>query len=199
MKLAHVEIGSDEPFIAEVVSDLGLEKITRYHVLEIDLSKGKLEVGADYAPVSTAMRQGEEGILVRIQNECFADSWGYEPVDMESVTWWLDYWQNSPEDVLFVRGGDEVIGYCWTVEKHEYVPSTGKRAGCIFMLGVKDSYRNTGLGRKLLFEGLRHLKRKGCETASINVDSRNKSAFNLYKSMGFKVSAETFWYQKIIR
>jgi mycothiol synthase len=64
------------------------------------------------------------------------------------------------------------------------------------MLGVDPDYRGSGLGRKLLLAGLSYLKRKGLQIAELTVDSENKVACALYKSMGFKPWTSSLWYEK---
>jgi mycothiol synthase len=198
VKYIHVEVDTGNTPVNDLVAHQGFHEVTRYCVLQIDVSEKEVEPGNRDDAVVCCMGEGDGELLVEIQNKCFADHWGYEPVNSESITWWLDFWQNSSEDILFAWDGDKVVGYCWTVEKYGSEPSTGKRMGCIFMLGVDDNYRTTGLGRRLLSEGLDLLKRRGCEVVTITVDSRNTTALNLYKSTGFSITAETVWYQKDI-
>jgi mycothiol synthase len=199
IKFVHVEVSPADSPVLDLVSRLGFNKVTRYYLLEIDVSKEELEINDSDDALVCCMGEGEHGLLVEIQNACFVDHWGYEPVNRESISWWLDFWQNSSEDIIFAWSGNRVAGYCWTVEKYGYEPSTETHTGCIFMLGVDSSHRTTGLGRRLLYEGLRLLQHKGCGTVTITVDSRNETAFNLYTSAGFRKSAETMWYEKTMK
>ena len=66
------------------------------------------------------------------------------------------------------------------------------------MLGVDTDYRNRGLGKKLLWSGLLHLRNKGRELIDITVDSQNIVAVTLYRSMGFQLHGETVWYEKVV-
>jgi len=50
----------------------------------------------------------------------------------------------------------------------------------------------------LLLAGLARLKSKGLQVAELTVDSENKAACALYKSVGFKVQTSNFWYEKVI-
>ena len=66
------------------------------------------------------------------------------------------------------------------------------------MLGVDTDYRNRGLGKKLLWAGLLHLKNRGRELIDITVDSQNVVAVTLYRSLGFQLRGETVWYEKAV-
>ena len=66
------------------------------------------------------------------------------------------------------------------------------------MLGVAPDYRRKGTGKKLVLAGLAQLISKGSQVAELTVDSENKAACALYRSIGFDVRANTFWYEKAI-
>jgi mycothiol synthase len=64
------------------------------------------------------------------------------------------------------------------------------------MMGVDPDYRGRGLGRQLLLVGLSHLKSKDLRRVELTVDSENKIACALYKSIGFELWTSTLWYEK---
>jgi mycothiol synthase len=64
------------------------------------------------------------------------------------------------------------------------------------MLGVDPDYRGRGLGRQLLLVGLSYLKSKSLRVAVLTVDSENKAARVLYKSVGFELWKSSLWYEK---
>ena len=66
------------------------------------------------------------------------------------------------------------------------------------MLGLDPDYRGKGIGKKILLAGLAHLKSRSLQVAELTVDSENKAACALYKSIGFKVQTSSFWYEKVI-
>jgi mycothiol synthase len=66
------------------------------------------------------------------------------------------------------------------------------------MLGVVPDYRCKGIGKKLVLAGLARLRSKGLQVAELTVDSENKAACALYRSIGFEIQANTFWYQKVM-
>jgi mycothiol synthase len=66
------------------------------------------------------------------------------------------------------------------------------------MLGVDPDYRGKGIGRDVLLAGLSYLKDRDLQVAELTVDSQNKAACALYRSVGFEVRASTVWYEKAI-
>ena len=66
------------------------------------------------------------------------------------------------------------------------------------MLGVAPYYRKRGIGRKLLIEGLLHLRNKGQKIIDIVVDGQKTIAVVLYRSIGFQFSGSSLWYERII-
>lgn len=66
----------------------------------------------------------------------------------------------------------------------------------IFGLGVVPQYRGKGFGREILNLIVADLKNRGRENITIEVDSTNKNAFNLYKKFGFEVETSFDYYRK---
>ncbi len=195
---AHVSIPSTEAAQAEVLSNLGFKAVRRFHEMRLDISEVNLEAADQPDWAHRCFKAGEEEILVHIQNRCFAGTWGYNPNTVDDIAWQLKVKSNCPEDVILAVDEGEVIGYCWTEAECGQDLSTGKKKGRIYMLGVDTDYRNRGLGKKLLWAGLLHLKNKGRELIDITVDSQNVAAITLYQTIGFQICEETIWYEKVV-
>ena len=100
----------------------------------------------------------------------------------------------SPEDVVLIYDEDKPVGYCWTLI-HEADVSV-ERKGRIHMLGVDPDFRGSRMGREVLLAGLRHLNTKGIQVVELTVDSENKAARTLYRSIGFKIWTSSLWHEK---
>lgn len=71
----------------------------------------------------------------------------------------------------------------------------GKR-GQIEPMGVHPDFRHLGLGRAVLYEGLRRLYAQGVQEIFVETDNYRDAAFALYTSVGFRVSREVLVFRK---
>jgi ribosomal protein S18 acetylase RimI-like enzyme len=66
------------------------------------------------------------------------------------------------------------------------------------MLGVDPDHRGKGVGKQVLLASLSHMKSKGIRIVELTVDSENKTACFLYRSLGFEVHTSSLWYEKVL-
>jgi len=196
-KVAHVNIAEDNVVTRRVISRLDFNLVRRFLELRLDIADVHWSGINQAALECRYLQRGEEDKLTQIQNRAFAGTWGYNPNTVEEIIYRTDLSTCSPEDIVLICEGDKVIGYCWTGVAGEG-GATSKRRGRIFMLGVDPDYRDKGIGKRLLLAGLARLKGKGLQVAELTVDSENKAACALYKSVGFKVQTRSLWYEKVI-
>jgi mycothiol synthase len=137
------------------------------------------------------LEPGEEDLLTRIQNRSFAGTWGYNPNTPETINYRTGLAHFSYEDVVLACRGDNVVGYCWTE-----VNPAGEGEGRICMIGVDPGCRTRGAGRRLLLAGLARLLGRGVSVTMLTVDSENRPACNLYRSVGFRLREVSLWYEK---
>ena len=198
-EVAHMNISSAELSTIVLLSNLGFHEVRCFHELRLDFSK--VDLINNIEQLSSGYRHlehGEEEKLAEIQDCCFSGTWGYDPETARHITWWLNFRRSCLDDVIFAVEEGKVFGYCWAGTSCGYDLSTGKSRGRIYMLGVDPKYRGRGIGRKLLLAGLSYLKSKGRELIDITVDSQNIEAVALYRSVGFQLSENTLWYEKVI-
>ncbi|MFC1892649.1 GNAT family N-acetyltransferase [Chloroflexota bacterium] len=134
---------------------------------------------------------GDEESLCNLQNLAFAGSWGFRPNSVEEVRYLVSTSCCHPEGILFLNEGKNKVGYCWTMDH-----PTEKGRGCIHMMGVHPMYRERGLGRLVLVAALEYFKQRGIKEIELVVDSKNRQASHLYRSLGFKRKGRTLWYQR---
>jgi len=144
------------------------------------------------------LQSGEEDKLTQIQNRAFTGDWGYNPNTVEEIIYRTNLSGCSPEDVVLTCDGNKVVGYCWTGITSEGGVATGEGKGRIFMIGADPDYRGRGVGKRVLLAGLALLRSKGLQVAELTVDSDNKAACALYRSVGFQVRTSSLWYEKVI-
>ena len=194
--VAHVNITEDNVAAKSVLSKLGFECARRFLELRLNMTEVSWQDIDQAALGCRYLQRGEEDKLTQIQNRSFAGIWGYNPNTVEEIIYRTNLSNCSPEDVVLTCDEDKVIGYCWTGITYE--TPTRKRKGQIRMLGVDPDYRGRGVGKNVLLVGLAHLKSKGIRVTELTVDSENKAACALYKSIGFKVQTSNFWYEKVM-
>ena len=59
--------------------------------------------------------------------------------------------------------------------------------GKVVNVGIDPSFRGNGYGRQAMVFGLQRLKEAGCQQAMLRVHVENKTAVDLYRSLGFTV------------
>ncbi len=196
VKVAHVNILQDNIAAKSVLSELGFKLVHRFLQLGLDISKVRWQgIDQDGLPYRHFQR-GDEEKLTQIQNRSFAGTWGYNPNTVEEISYLVNLTNFSPEDIVLDWDGDKVIGYCWI--RTTYKAATGERKEQIRMLGVDPDYRRKGVGKRVLLAGLSYIKSKGLQVAELTVDSENKVACALYRSVGFEVQTSSLWYEKRI-
>ncbi|MGB5924718.1 MAG: GNAT family N-acetyltransferase [Dehalococcoidia bacterium] len=196
-KAVHINIRKDNVAAMRVLSELGFSLVRRFLELGLDIAD-VAELDMVWAiPGCRHLEPGEEDKLSQFQNRAFAGTWGYQPNTVEEMTFRVNSSTCSREDIAVIHEGDKAIGYCWAgISYEEGVPST--RKGRILMLGVAPDYRGKGIGKRLVLAGLARLRSKGLQVAELTVDSENKPACALYRSIGFGVRDSTLWYEKAI-
>jgi len=158
----------------------GFEVQERLHLLGHDLR----HLGAARAPRDE--RTGGSALL-RHRRAQPADHRAVLDLDRRAFPpfWHLD--QGGLEDAVgatprsrfrVMTSGDSVIAYALT--------GRARRRGFIQRLAVDPAHRRRGLGRVLVLDALRWLRRWGTERAAVNTPTGNEAALALYESLGFR-------------
>jgi len=63
-------------------------------------------------------------------------------------------------------------------------------------VGTHPDFQRKGLGKSLLFEGLRRLKSEGMDAADVCTNHDNDAAIRLYESVGFQIDKRLLTYKK---
>ena len=191
----HVNIPQDNQRAEHLLTEMGFKFIRRFLELRLDFFERELLASSKTDFRCRFMQPGEEAGLTDIQNRSFTGSWGYNPNTVEEIRVRVNLPNCSPGDIILAFDSDRPIGYCWTmINFWDNTPDQG--TGRIYMMGVDPDYRGRGLGRQLLLAGLSYLKSKDLRRVELTVDSENKEACTLYKSVGFKLWTSSLWYEK---
>jgi len=196
VKVAQVNIPRNNSVAKTVLSRLGFHFVRRFFYMRLDITKVSWQNDNQSDLRCCRLQPGEEDKLAQIQNRSFTGTWGYNPNTVEEIKYFLSSGGGCREDVVLIYDGDTVGGYCWT--KITGGSTTGERKGYIHMIGIDPTYQGKGAGKTALLAGLSLLESKGLKTVELTVDSRNKTARALYRSVGFKVWTSNLWYEKVI-
>ncbi len=79
----------------------------------------------------------------------------------------------------------EVVAYAVTGRSHHH--------GYLQRLAVDPLHRRRGLGRTLVVDALRWLRRRGASEAAVNTQPDNHAALDLYRRLGFRPDAKGLW------
>ncbi|MEO9310270.1 MAG: GNAT family N-acetyltransferase [Nitrososphaera sp.] len=89
-------------------------------------------------------------------------------------------------DLIYVaeRKG-EIVGYLFL-----YVDAAIRsiKRGWVFNLGVKEEYRNQGIGKSLMRKAIKFSKDRRASTVEFLVKKENKAAIKFYKDLGFEIT-----------
>ena len=93
-------------------------------------------------------------------------------------------------DVLITAPDGCVAAFCciWTDDLN--------KMGYFEPVGTHPDFQRRGLGKSLLFEGLRRLKSEGMTEASVCANSDNPAAIHLYESVGFQKAKQLLTFRK---
>ena len=97
---------------------------------------------------------------------------------------WFD-----PAGFLLAERGGQVIGFHWTKQQ-------AGRLGEVYVIGVDPDAGGGGVGRSLLFAGLRHLRERGNTEVELYVESDHERAIGLYTGAGFTESSRDVLYRR---
>jgi mycothiol synthase len=129
--------------------------------------------------------------VVAACDRAFADLRGYRGASRRVVARVLADPGSDPSLCLLAARGAEPVGLCYCrLERPQ-----GALAGWVEDLGVAASARGIGLGRALLWQGVRELAARGAGGVLLGVDAGNATAKALYQATGFRVQSELSRYR----
>ncbi|MGD8665667.1 MAG: GNAT family N-acetyltransferase [Desulfobacterales bacterium] len=193
---AQVSVLESNTGAKSFLKQMGFTRIRYFAELRLDTNTIRLTDIREDAITSRRLEPGEANLLTQIQNRCFAGSWGFNPNTEEEIAYRLSMPSRSPQDVILTYEARHLVGYCWTIINSQENESRAEKIGRIHMLGVDPDHRRQEIGKAILHNGLKALRARCVDIVELTVDSENTAAGALYESMGFKMRAQTEWYEK---
>ena len=93
-------------------------------------------------------------------------------------------------DLVAVTPEGEFASYCicWLDPQN--------KVGEFEPVGTRAAYRRMGIGKAVMYEGMRRLKALGAETAIVISSGSNAASRRLYESVGFEIIDSEYLYGK---
>lgn len=192
VEVIQVNVNEKDRETGAVLTGHGFTVVRRFIEMDLDVSTLPDETAPRY-PIR-GMRDGEAARLADIQNRSFDGSWGFSPNSVEEIAHNTGGSQEMRDGIRLAVDGERTAGYCWMVTERS--GQDDEPRGRVTMIGVDADYRGQGVGRDLLRAGLAHARDRGLTTVRLTVDDENRTAHNLYVSMGFVDGESGLWYQK---
>lgn len=159
---------------------VGFEEHERLRLLCHDL----LEIPARVPAVLRGARAADRDAVLAIDGAAFSPFWRLDGAGLDEA---LEATPSSRFRIA-VDAADEPVGYA--------VSGRARRQGFVQRLAVNPAHRRSGIGRALVLDGLRWMRRRGVERAAVNTQQDNVAAFHLYLSLGFR---EQPWGLSVLR
>lgn len=149
----------------------GFVPIQRLTLLQADLARVELgRVGTRRRD----LRGGDVVIAAAIDQAAFGEEWGLDPAGIEDA----ETATPTHRTRLALDRHGEPSGYAIT--------GRSRRRGFIQRLAVLPDHQREGLGRALVVDALRWLRRWHVETVMVNTHRDNLAALALYAALGFE-------------
>ena len=203
MKVAQSSADSDQEDILRLWESLGFKLVRRFSLMTRDIVGLQSDIEKNMEVVLKPLRRDADEdleMLNRLDNECFKEHFNWRRSPLERTVYLLreDPFFKVQEWFFAILNGKHV-GYIGIGIDESYNAEKNAKCGWVLDIGVLKSYRNTGIGTKLMLHGMNLLKAKGMTVAMLGVDDWNVTkAMRLYEKVGFKVARKEVAYEKNI-
>ncbi len=195
----HADLKEKDSAGRDLFAGLGFKPVRRYTEMTLDLEPASI-VELRYEGLSRRpLEPGGEAQLTKLQNRAFGGSWGFCPNTTSEIVQQLNAPGYGHNGVILAYHREKAVGYCWTAQVRRTGGMSDAMIGRIHMMGVAPEFRGRGLGRHILWSGLKHLAGKNIRTVELTADSKNEAACSLYERAGFKPKTTLLWYEKKMR
>jgi len=140
--------------------------------------------------------------IIKVTDEAFEDHWGHvdrsgDPERMKRIRHQIENDEDfDPSLWILAMDGDEVAGMTLCDPKL----GQDRETGMVDVLGVRQPWRQKGLGLALLHNAFGEFLWRGYKRVGLGVDTQNLSgATRLYKKAGMEVDREFVVYEKELR
>jgi len=186
----HADLREKDRAARDMFAGLGFRPVRRYADMTLELEPASIPGSKHQGLSHCPLEPGGEAEFTQLQNRVFGGAWGFCPNTTSEIVQQLNTSGCGRDGVIVSYKGEKTAGYCWTAEVV---------IGRIHMMGIVPEFRGQGLGRHILWSGLKYLACKGIQTVELTVDNENEAACLLYEGAGFKPKTALLWYEKQMR
>ena len=195
----HADLREKDTAARDLFAGNGFDPVRRYTDMTLDLEPASISRLEHRDLSHRPLEPGGEEEFTQLQNRAFGGSWGFCPNTISEIVQLLNTRGYGHDGVILTYHGEEIAGYCWTVELVQPDRKGGGVYGRIHMMGVMPEFRRRGWGKHVLWAGLERLAGKGIQTVELTMDNENEAACSLYEGAGFKPKTALVWYEKKMR
>jgi ribosomal protein S18 acetylase RimI-like enzyme len=117
-------------------------------------------------------RPGDRPAVLAVDGAAFPPFWRMDEAGLDEAL------RATPHTRFRVGGDPDIVGYA--------VTGRAGRRGFLQRLAVEPTRQRAGIGRALVLDGMRWLRRWRVERAVVNTQLENERALALYESLGFR-------------
>jgi mycothiol synthase len=186
----------EHPAAQRLAEGMGFSRIRALWQMRRSLFAPLPEFALPPGVVLRTFRPGiDDAAWLALNAAAFADHpeqgrWTLEDLHQRMAELWFD-----PAGFLLAERPDQqgrLVGFHWTKVHGDSGPAHGAESahghepiGEVYVVGVDEGERGSGLGRALTIAGLQHLRSRGLASAMLYVDEENEAAIRLYTKLGF--------------
>ncbi len=112
--------------------------------------------------------------VIEIDHHCFEDFWKMNATALREATMATPRFRFR---IASVGGADEIVGYA--------IFGLGAGEGYLQRIAVDPGWQGRGFATNLIVDGLRWARRWRARRVGVNTQTRNETAFRLYRQLGF--------------
>jgi mycothiol synthase len=186
---------------AAFLKKLGFEPVRRFSEMRRPLGGLPSDIGENRAAaIETVGTTDEEvAVVVRLANEAFREHFGQRERTVEQSAFWARNAESAGYVMRYTvaRLEGQPVGYLLIGYSPRDNEQLKMKRGGLWTLGVLKPYRNRGIAKALMLEGMHWLSRQGLDEAELGVDDENVTqAGRLYERLGFKVVRSSATYER---
>ena len=112
-----------------------------------------------------------------------------EPLSEKYLTAFEEIEKDKNNQIILACYNEKIVGF-FQITYIPYLTYMGRWRALIEGVRVHKSYRNQGIGKKLILESIRLARKKSCHLVQLTTDKKRPEAISFYESLGFNPTHE---------